>query len=157
MKEINEARDVPFKKLEQAWLRTGDDPKKQERLIKKHDLKPVISKVRPGEIILGVKLKLQASKQPMTFAGLDADRKLIFVTNNPMKIYYPRKGVKRPEGKEVRSIVDRRMDALIAKSITEELDLDVESFVKAHGVDSILEMSCFEIQKQVRAFIQTQK
>jgi len=36
---IDEAKIVPFKKLEQAWTRTGGDKAKQAKLIKKHDLK----------------------------------------------------------------------------------------------------------------------
>ena len=47
---IEEAKVVPFKKLEQAWTRTGGDKAKQAKLIKKHNLKTLISTVRHGEI-----------------------------------------------------------------------------------------------------------
>ena len=97
---INEA--APFAALAQRWLATNGDQQKQEKLIKKHDLKPIISKIRPGEIKLGVlnSLKSKGSKSA-TFAGLDAEGELIFISNNPTKVYYA-KNTNRPDGIEIK-------------------------------------------------------
>ena len=101
--ELQEA--APFKSLEKKWLATKGDKTKQGRLIKKHGLKPLISKVRPGSVKLGVLNDLKAKgNKNATFAGLDADGELIFVTNNPTKIYYAKKGSKRPEGMELEDV-----------------------------------------------------
>jgi hypothetical protein len=101
---INEA--APFASLGKRWLATKGDKQKQAKLIKKHDLKPIISKVRPGEIKLGVLNSLKAKGiKAATFAGLDADSELIFVSNNPTKVYYA-KNTNRPDGIEIKEECD---------------------------------------------------
>jgi hypothetical protein len=137
-KKVNEAADLeeaasPFKSLEAAWLRTAGDEKKQARLIKKHNLKQIISKVRPGAIKLGVMNDLNAKgKQNYTAAGLDADGELIFVTNNPTKIYYPKSNSKRPEGIALESLEFARVKGIVER-VTGVADVDfiVESEVNS--------------------------
>ena len=107
---LEEAKVVPFKNLEQAWTRTNGDKDKQASLIKKHDLKKLISTVRPGEIKLGVKNKLLGTTKAATAAGLDLDDELIFVTNNPLKIIYPKKSTRRPEGEEIKEEANVKKD-----------------------------------------------
>lgn len=137
-KKVNEAADLeeaasPFKSLEAAWLRTAGDEKKQARLIKKHNLKQIISKVRPGAIKLGVMNDLNAKgKQNYTAAGLDADGELIFVTNNPTKIYYPKSNSKRPEGLALESIEFTRVKVIVER-VTGVADVD---FIVEYEVNS---------------------
>ena len=136
--ELEEAT-VPFKSLEAAWLRTGGDKKKQARLIKKHDLKPIISNVRPGAVKLGALNKLKAKgNQPHTVAGLDADGELIFVTNNPTKIYYPKKGKsKRPDGKELHeeTMEYQRLHKVVSLVIGESYQDIIGSYLSKSSID----------------------
>ena len=135
--ELEEAA-APFKSLEAAWLRTNGDKKKQERLIKKHELKPIISKVRPGAVKLGVLNKLQAKgKKPHTVAGLDADGELIFVTNNPTKIYYPKANSKRPEGTEIKeaSMETLRLRRVVELSVNESNIDVIDGFLAESDID----------------------
>ena len=135
--ELKEAA-APFKSLEAAWLRTNGDKKKQERLIKKHELKPIISNVRPGSVKLGVLNKLQAKgKKPHTVAGLDAEGELIFVTNNPTKIYYPKANSKRPEGAEIKeaSMETLRLRRVVELSVNESNADVIDSFLSESNVD----------------------
>ena len=37
---------------------------------------------------------------------MDLDDQLIFITNNPLKIIYPKKSSRRPEGEEIKEAVD---------------------------------------------------
>jgi len=136
--ELEEAKVVPFKKLEQAWTRTNGDKDKQAKLIKKHDLKKLISTVRPGEIKLGVKNKLLGTTKAATAAGLDLDDELIFVTNNPLKIIYPKKSTRRPEGEEIKEAVKVKKDIKtlrlekIAEVALRETDQSIlEAFAKS--------------------------
>ena len=115
--DLEEAKVVPFKSLEQAWSRTGGDKDKQVKLIKKYDLKKLISSVRPGEIKLGIKNKLLGTTKAATAAGLDSDDQLIFITNNPLKIIYPKKSNRRPEGEEIKESVKAK-DLEEAKNAT---------------------------------------
>ena len=135
---IEEAKVVPFKKLEQAWTRTGGDKGKQAKLIKKHDLKKIISTVRPGEIKLGVKNKLLGTTKAATAAGLDLDDQLIFVTNNPLKIIYPKKSSRRPEGEEIKESVDvaaARLEKMVSL-VLKENDLEtIKSFIENSDID----------------------
>ena len=143
--ELEEAA-APFKSLEGAWLRTSGDKKKQERLIKKHDLKPIISNVRPGSIKLGVQNKLDAKgKTPHTVAGLDADGELIFVSNNPTKIYYPKTGKSgRPEGAELKesiaapkivTVETRRLRRIVELSVNESSVDVIDGFISESSID----------------------
>ena len=135
---IDEAKVVPFKKLEQAWTRTGGDKGKQAKLIKKHDLKKIISTVRPGEIKLGVKNKLLGTTKAATAAGLDLDDELIFVTNNPLKIIYPKKSSRRPEGEEIKESVNvaaARLEKMVSL-VLKENDLEtIRSFIENSDID----------------------
>ena len=135
--ELEEAA-APFKSLEAAWLRTNGDKKKQERLIKKHELKPIISNVRPGAVKLGVLNKLQAKgKKPHTVAGLDAEGELIFVTNNPTKIYYPKANSKRPEGAEIKeaSMETLRLRRVVELSVNESNTDVIDGFLAESNID----------------------
>ena len=149
MDEIEEARNVPFKKLEQAWLRTNGDKKKQARLIAKHKLLPAMSKVRAGEIKLGITMKLDNGIM-RTYAGLDNDNELIFITNNPRKIYYPSKSKanKRPEGQEyIGYIDDARAKAALAAVAAD--NRAAESMMQKFSPDQIIEMSSFKMEKEI--------
>ena len=135
---LDEAKVVPFKKLEQAWTRTGGDKAKQAKLIKKHDLKKIISTVRPGEIKLGVKNKLLGTTKAATAAGLDLDDQLIFITNNPLKIIYPKKSSRRPEGEEIKESVDvaaARLEKMVSL-VLKENDLEtIKFFIENSDID----------------------
>ena len=146
--ELQEA--APFKSLEQKWLATKGDKTKQGRLIKKHGLKPLISKVRPGAVKLGVlnDLKVKGNKNA-TFAGLDADGELIFVTNNPTKIYYAKKGSKRPAGMELENI---DLNALRLQKIVEvAIGKEDNDFISEAGVD--LTWTPSKIQKEYKKYL----
>ena len=138
---IKEAKVVPFKKLEQAWTRTGGDKAKQAKLIKKHDLKRLISSVRPGEIKLGIKNKLLGTTKAATAAGLDLDDQLIFVTNNPLKIIYPKKSGRRPEGEEikesnkVKDVSVLRLQKIVSLTINEDNEDILKSFISSANID----------------------
>ena len=146
--ELQEA--APFKSLEQKWLATKGDKKKQERLIKKHSLKPLISKVRPGAVKLGVLNDLSAKgTKNATFAGLDADGELIFVTNNPTKIYYAKKGSKRPKGMELEDV---DLDALRLQRMVEVATGEENNeFISEAGVD--LTWTPSMIQKEYKKYL----
>ena len=151
--ELQEA--APFKSLEQKWLATKGDKKKQERLIKKHSLKPLISKVRPGAVKLGVLNDLDAKgSKNATAAGLDADGELIFVTNNPTKIYYAKKGSKRPKGMELEDV---DLDALRLQRMCEvalgeeDFRFLYEGFISEAGVN--LTWTTSEIQKEYKKYL----
>ena len=140
VKEEDQLKEAaaPFKSLEAAWLRTNGDKKKQERLIKKHELKPIISNVRPGAVKLGVLNKLQAKgKKPHTVAGLDAEGELIFVTNNPTKIYYPKANSKRPEGAEIKeaSMETLRLRWVVELSVNESNTDVIDGFLAESNID----------------------
>ena len=130
---------TPFESLEKEWLAIGADKKKRDAFIKKHDLKQIISNVRPGAVKLGVLNKLKAKgKNPHTVAGLDGEGRLIFVTNNPTKIYYPKAQSNRPEGTELKEDVSmetlrlrRVVELSTGVSNTETLD----AFIKESSVD----------------------
>ena len=146
--ELQEA--APFKSLEQKWLATKGDKTKQGRLIKKHGLKPLISKVRPGSVKLGVLNDLAAKgNKNATFAGLDADGELIFVTNNPTKIYYAKKGSKRPEGMELEDV---DLDVLRLQKIVEvAIGKEDNEFISEAGVD--LTWTPSKIQKEYKKYL----
>ena len=151
---IDEAKVVPFKKLEQAWTRTGGDKAKQAKLIKKHDLKKIISTVRPGEIKLGVKNKLLGTTKAATAAGLDLDDQLIFVTNNPLKIIYPKKSSRRPEGEEIKEAVDiaaARLEKMVSL-VLKENDLEtIKFFIENSDID--LNTAPSKIREGYKTFI----
>ena len=151
--ELQEA--APFKSLEQKWLATKGDKKKQERLIKKHSLKPLISKVRPGAVKLGVLNDLDAKgSKNATAAGLDADGELIFVTNNPTKIYYAKKGSKRPKGMELEDVdLDNlRLQRMCEVALGEEdFRFLYEGFISEAGVN--LTWTTSEIQKEYKKYL----
>ena len=152
---IEEAKVVPFKKLEQAWTRTGGDKAKQAKLIKKHNLKTLISTVRPGEIKLGIKNKLMGTSKASTAAGLDLDGNLIFITNNPLKIIYPKKSSRRPEGQEIEESVDvatARLQKIVSLAVKED-DLDlIESFL--NNSDISLDTPPSKIREAYKTFIE---
>jgi hypothetical protein len=151
--ELQEA--APFKSLEQKWLATKGDKKKQERLIKKHSLKPLISKVRPGAVKLGVLNDLDAKgSKNATAVGLDADGELIFVTNNPTKIYYAKKGSKRPKGMELEDVdLDNlRLQRMCEVALGEEdFRFLYEGFISEAGVN--LTWTTSEIQKEYKKYL----
>lgn len=151
---IDEAKVVPFKKLEQAWTRTNGDKAKQAKLIKKHDLKKLISTVRPGEIKLGVKNKLLGTTKAATAAGLDLDDELIFVTNNPLKIIYPKKSSRRPEGEEIKESVDiaaARLEKMVSL-VLKENDLEtIKFFIENSDID--LNTAPSKIREGYKTFI----
>jgi len=139
--ELEEAKVVPFKKLEQAWTRTNGDKAKQAKLIKKHDLKKLISSVRPGEIKLGIKNKLLGTTKAATAVGLDLDDELIFITNNPLKIIYPKKSTRRPEGEEikestvVKDVKTLRFEKIVSLTIKEDCEDIIESFISESNLE----------------------
>ena len=151
---IEEAKVVPFKKLEQAWTRTNGDKAKQAKLIKKHDLKKLISTVRPGEIKLGVKNKLLGTTKAATAAGLDLDDQLIFITNNPLKIIYPKKSSRRPEGEEIKESVDvaaARLEKMVSL-VLKENDLEtIKFFIENSDID--LSTAPSKIREGYKTFI----
>ena len=135
--ELEEAA-APFKSLEAAWLRTGGDKKKQAQLIKKHELKPIISNVRPGSVKLGPLNKLKAKgAKPHTIAGLDAEGELIFVTNNPTKIYYPKASSGRPAGAELKeaSMQTLRLRRVVELSVNESNVDVIDGFLAESSID----------------------
>jgi hypothetical protein len=156
--ELEEAK-APFATLEKDWLRIKgvDTPranKTRERLIKKYNLKPLISAVRPGSIKLGPLNDLKAKMGNHTIAGLDADGELIFVTNNPVKIYYPSNTKKRPEGEEMMSesvsLETLRLRKVVELSLGESIE-NVDSFIAEANVE--LTMTPSSIQKAYKKYV----
>ena len=146
--ELHEAKVVPFKKLEQAWTRTNGDKAKQAKLIKKYDLKTLISKVRPGSIKLGVMNKLNHVNGNATAAGTDLDGELIFITNNPLKIIYPKKSSRRPEGEEIEEADD---GAIVEEKVEEKKSLSTLRLEKVASL-AIKE----DDQGLIEAFVKTE-
>ena len=133
-----EEATLPFKELEKAWIRTKGNDKKREKLIKKHNLKPLISNVRPGAIKLGPLNNLKMKTGNYTMAGLDADGELIFVTNNPLKIRYPSNIKDRPKGEEMKesvSLETLRLRKVIQLSVNESDEKLIDSFIAESNVD----------------------
>jgi hypothetical protein len=156
--ELEEAK-APFATLEKDWLRIKgvDTPranKTRERLIKKYNLKPLISAVRPGSIKLGPLNDLKAKMGNHTIAGLDADGELIFVTNNPVKIYYPSNTKKRPEGEEMVSesvsLETLRLRKVVELSLGESIE-NVDSFIAEANIE--LTMTPSSIQKAYKKYV----
>jgi hypothetical protein len=156
--DLEEAK-APFATLEKDWLRIKgiDTPranKTRERLIKKYNLKPLISAVRPGSIKLGPLNDLKAKMGNHTIAGLDADGELIFVTNNPVKIYYPSNTKKRPEGEEMMSesvsLENLRLRKVVELSLGESVE-NVDSFVAEANIE--LTMTPSSIQKAYKKYV----
>jgi len=164
IKKIKESGDLeeakaPFTTLEKDWLRIKgiDTPranKTRERLIKKYNLKPLISAVRPGSIKLGPLNDLKAKMGNHTIAGLDADGELIFVTNNPVKIYYPSNTKKRPEGEEIMSesvsLETLRLRKVVELSLGESIE-NVDSFIAEANIE--LTMTPSSIQKAYKKYV----
>jgi hypothetical protein len=89
-----------------------------------------------------------------TAAGLDLDGELIFITNNPVKIIYPKKSSRRPEGEEIEeaddgaiveekveektSIATLRLKKIASLAINEDNQGLIEAFVKSEtfSIDS---------------------
>lgn len=156
--DLEEAK-APFATLEKDWLRVKgvDTPranKTRERLIKKYNLKPLISAVRPGSIKLGPLNDLKAKMGNHTIAGLDADGELIFVTNNPVKIYYPSNTKKRPEGEEMMSesvsLETLRLRKVVELSLGESIE-NVDSFIAEANIE--LSMTPSSIQKAYKKYV----
>lgn len=156
--ELEEAK-APFTTLEKDWLRIKgiDTPranKTRERLIKKYNLKPLISSVRPGSIKLGPLNDLKAKMGNHTIAGLDADGELIFVTNNPVKIYYPSNTKKRPEGEEIMSesvsLETLRLRKVVELSLGESIE-NMDSFIAEANIE--LTMTPSSIQKAYKKYV----
>jgi len=155
---LEEAK-APFATLEKDWLRIKgvDTPranKTRERLIKKYNLKPLISAVRPGSIKLGPLNDLKAKMGNHTIAGLDADGELIFITNNPVKIYYPSNTKKRPEGEEMMSesvsLETLRLRKVVELSLGESVE-NVDSFIAEANIE--LTMTPSAIQKAYKKYV----
>jgi len=125
----------PFKELEKAWIRAKDNDKKREKLIKKHNLKPIISNVRPGAInSLNAK-----GKQEFTMVGLDADGELIFVSNNPLRIHYPSNVKDRPSGEEMKesvSLKSLRIRRAVELSVNESISERLDAFITESNIDA---------------------
>ena len=157
--EIKESTDLeeakrPFKELEKAWIRTKGNEKAREKLIKKHDLKPIISNVRPGSIKLGPLNDLKMKKGDHTMAGLDADGELIFVTNNPVKIYYPSNTKPRPDGEEMRedvSIETQRLRRVVQIVIKESDTSLIDDFIAEGNIE--LNMAPSKIQSAYKKYV----
>jgi hypothetical protein len=154
---LEEAAGIaPMKELEQAWIRTDGDKVKQAKLIKKHNLLPVFSSVRPGSIKLGIMNKLNASKKPLTYAGLDDDEELVFLSNNPMKIWYPKKGQHRPKGDGIKGFIESttvnpRLAKIIELATGETDKVLVEAFIRDHNITGNEKTSV--IQKEYNKFL----
>jgi hypothetical protein len=137
--ELEEAAR-PFKDLEKAWIRAKGNDKKREKLIKKHDLKPIISNVRPGAIKLGPLNSLNAKgKQEFTMVGLDADGELIFVSNNPLRIHYPSNVKDRPSGEEMKesvSLKSLRIRRAVELSVNESISERLDAFITESNIDA---------------------
>jgi len=137
--ELEEAAR-PFKDLEKAWIRAKDNDKKREKLIKKHNLKPIISNVRPGAIKLGPLNSLNAKgKQEFTMVGLDADGELIFVSNNPLRIHYPSNVKDRPSGEEMKesvSLKSLRIRRAVELSVNESISERLDAFITESNIDA---------------------
>lgn len=74
--------DRDYDVVKKAWDRAKDKTK----VIKKYDLKSAYSKLRGGEVKLGIQNELK-TRPKRKIAALDGD-KLIYVTGWPMKIHY---------------------------------------------------------------------
>jgi hypothetical protein len=82
-----------------------------------------------------------------TAAGIDLDGELIFITNNPVKIIYPKKSSRRPEGAEIeeadngaiveekveekKSINTLRLEKVASLALKEDDQGLIETFVKS--------------------------
>lgn len=154
MKESTDLEEaaLPFKELEKAWIRTKGNDKKREKLIKKKNLKPLISNVRPGAIKLGPLNALNAKgKENFTMAGLDADGELIFISNNPTRIHYPSNTKDRPKGEEMNenNINHRRLIRIVEVSLGERPE-NTNEFIKESNIN--LTMTPSIIQKAYNKF-----
>lgn len=154
--ELDESNDLqeakkPFKELEKAWIRTKGNDKKREKLIKKHNLKPLISNVRQGSIKLGPLNDLKMKDGNHTMAGLDADGELIFVSNNPVRIHYPSNTKKRPDGIEMKedTMVHQRLVRVVEVALGEKPE-NTNQFIKESNID--LTMTPSSIQKAYKQF-----
>lgn len=156
--ELEEAK-APFASLEKDWLRAKgvDTPRAQktrDRLIKKYNLRPLISNVRPGAIKLGPLNDLKAKTGNHTIAGLDADGELIFVSNNPVRIHYPSHSKKRPEGEELItdsvSLETLRLRKVVEVSLGESIE-DIDTFISEASIDMTMTPSA--IQKAHKKYV----
>lgn len=158
-KSMNESTDLqeatlPFKELEKAWIRTKGNEKAREKLVKKHNLKPMISNVRPGAIKLGPLNDLKAKTGNHTMAGLDADGELIFVTNNPVKIHYPSNIKDRPRGEELKedvSIETQRLRRVVQLSLNESDITRIDDFIVEANIE--LNMTPSKIQSAYKEYM----
>jgi hypothetical protein len=141
----------PFKELEKAWIRTKGNDKKREKLIKKHNLKPLISNVRQGSIKLGPMNDLKMKDGNHTMAGLDADGELIFISNNPIRIHYPSNTKKRPDGIEMKedTMAHQRLVRVVEVALGEKPE-NTNQFIKESNID--LTMTPSSIQKAYKQF-----
>jgi len=148
--ELEEAA-LPFKELEKAWIRTKDNDNKREKLIKKHNLKPLISNVRQGAIKLGPMNDLKMKDGNYTMAGLDADGELIFISNNPVRIHYPSNTKDRPKGEEMKenSMAHQRLTRVVEVSLGEKPE-NINEFIAEANID--LTMMPSVIQKAYKQF-----
>lgn len=156
--ELEEAK-APFASLEKDWLRAKgiDTPRAQktrDRLIKKYNLRPLISNVRPGAIKLGPLNDLKAKTGNHTIAGLDTDGELIFVSNNPVRIHYPSHSKKRPEGEELItdsvSLETLRLRKVVEVSLGESIE-DIDTFISEASIDMTMTPSA--IQKAHKKYV----
>lgn len=162
-KSMNESTDLqeakrPFKELEKAWIRSKGNEKAREKLVKKHNLKPIISNVRPGAIKLGPLNDLKAKTSNHTMAGLDAEGELIFVTNNPVKIYYSSNTKARPEGEEMKedvSMKTQRLRRVVQLSLNESDIARIDDFIVEENVE--LNMTPSKIQSAYKKYVSERK
>ena len=156
IKPIKEATDLeeatlPFKELEKAWIRTKGNDKKREKLVKKHNLKPLISNVRQGAIKLGPMNSLKMKDGNHTMAGLDAEGEIIFISNNPTRIHYPSNTRSRPKGDEMKeyTMVHQRLVRVVEVALGERPE-NTNEFIKESNID--LTMTPSVIQKAYKQF-----
>ena len=89
-----------------------------------------------------------------TAAGLDLDGNLIFITNNPLKIIYPKKSGRRPEGQEIEestNVATARLQKIVSLIVKEDDQDLIESFLD--NSDIRLDTPPSKIREAYKTFI----
>ena len=149
--------EIPFSDLEKEWLAAKGSAKKEDKLIKKYDLRQLISDIRPGEIKLGFKNRLTNTKKKLTAAGLDEEGDLIFITNNPLKIIKPGKfkGGERPAGKGITKVEEQRNLSLASNALISESKDNIHQFCQQLK-ESDIDLSEFKRKDVIELYQETQ-
>ena len=89
---LNEESDTEIAAIEKEYLAAKD----KKAVLKKYDITSGISRLRPGEIKLGIRNELNGRT---SFAALDTDGKLIIIsgTEKAPKIRYVKEVMKKEE------------------------------------------------------------